>query len=164
MDELGSAAAGSIAPVRALDTAIAGAGSSASSANSALEGFISTADQLAEKMFPGEYALREAQELMALLDQYRDKLDSFQIAGVEGRIADQFRAAELGIRELEEATKDSAGNMADEIQKTLGSVLGSLFDGPLDSAEEFFDKVMTGMAEVKEDQVNAMFAPLKEPN
>jgi gas vesicle protein len=122
--------------------------------------FISTADKLAEKLFPAEYARKEAAELMSLLDQYRDKLDSFQIQGVEKEIANLTSAADMGLRNLE----DRAEETSDVLMDTLGSALGSLFDGPMEDMDEFFDKLISGFAQMGQANLGKLFESFGAPN
>jgi hypothetical protein len=119
-----------------------------------LNSVISTADKAAEKLFPGEYARREAMELMALLDQYRDKLDSFQTAGMEKEIADLNTAADQGLRRLEDRAKE-AGN---EIQQTLGKVLSDLFSKPITDLDELLDRMMSGFAQIGQSNLSKLFS------
>lgn len=120
-----------------------------------LNSVISTADKAAEKLFPGEYARREAMELMALLDQYRDKLDSFQVAGLENEISNLTKAAELNLRNLEDKTKDAGRNMAKELQSTLGSILGDLFSKPIADFDDFIDRVFSGLGQLGQANLSA---------
>ncbi|WEJ31992.1 tape measure protein [Devosia sp. SD17-2] len=118
-----------------------GAGSglagAAGEANTALNDLISTADKLAESMFPGEYARREAEALAAAFARYGDALDDFQRQAVQDEIADLFKASEMGVRRLEDQTKESARNMATELQKTVGASLEDCFDGAIEDISAF---------------------------
>jgi hypothetical protein len=118
-----------------------------------LNSAIATADKAAEKLFPGEYARREAMELIALLDQYRDKLDSFQIAGLEKEIADLNTAADRGLRRLEDRAKEAG----DEIQQTLGKVLSDLFSKPITDLDELLDRMLSGFSQIGQSNLSKLF-------
>lgn len=155
-DSAGGSMVGASDAADRLSGALGGAGGAAATAtNQALEEFIRTADRLAERMFPGEYARREAEELAAALALYGDALDDFQRRAVEARIADQFRAAQLGVRELEDQVGKSSRGMADTIEQTLGSVLADLFKGPLEDMDQFFDKMLRGFAQIGQANLQA---------
>ncbi|WP_439618305.1 phage tail length tape measure family protein [Shinella sp.] len=123
-----------------------GAGRAAREAQREFDSFVRTADRLAEKLFPGQYAKKEAEELTAALDKYGEKLTDVQRLAVEMRIADQFEAARLGVRELEKDTKNASEEMAKDLQDTLGSVLSDLFSQPMEDLDEFLDGVIDGFA------------------
>lgn len=134
-----------------------GAGKAAKEAARQFEQFQSSADGFAEELFPAEYAIREANELIGLLETYGDKLDQFQRIAVDSRIADLFEASRLGLRELEKDTVDTAKDIADSIEQTLGSALSSLFDGPIESADEFFNKLTSGFASIAQKNIEGLF-------
>jgi hypothetical protein len=134
-------------------TKASGAAAALKAAEKDFNSFIGTADKLAESLFPAEYARREAAELMALLDQYRDKLDSFQVAAVEREVANLNAAAHKGLRRLEDRAKETG----DAVWQTLGSVLGNLFDGPMDDMDAFFDKALAGFAQLGRANLSNLF-------
>src|SRR5690606_31761634 len=81
---------------------VQGSASGASrAAKQAEEQFLKTADALAEKMFPAEYAMREAFELMDLLDKFGHKLAELQRKAVDSRIDRLFDSAAAGVRDLD---------------------------------------------------------------
>lgn len=156
MDELGSSSEAAAQTVGGhLAPAIASAGGAAAKANNDLQEFIDKADQLAETMFPGEYAMKEAQELSAALALYGDALNDLQRQAVEAEIGDLFKASELGVRRLEDQTKKSARNMADELQNTLGSILGDLFSKPIEDFDDFIDRVFSGLGQLGQANLSA---------
>jgi hypothetical protein len=142
----GQAGKNAVERMNAAAKATKGAGRAARDAEREFEAFERTADRLAEKMFPGEYARKEAEELTAQLDKYGAKLTEIQRIAVESRIADQFKAASLGVRELEKDTKNASEEMAKDLQDTLGSVLSDLFSQPMEDLDEFLDGVIDGFA------------------
>ncbi|WP_173087378.1 phage tail length tape measure family protein [Devosia sp. 1635] len=137
-----------------------GAAKALKAAEKDFESFTGTADKLAEKLFPAEYARREAEELMSFLDKYRDKLDSFQIQGVEAEIANLNTAADQGLRRLEDRAKQTGDALTD----TLGKVLGSLFDGPMDDIDAFFDKAVGAFAQLGEQNLGKFFEGFGSPS
>lgn len=104
-----------------------------------VEQFRNRADAIGAKMFPGEYARREAQELLGLLDEYGDKLDDMQRKAVETRIDKMFVAASIGVRELgseTDRTGDKLGDLKDKgteageaLQDGFAGFLEDLFTG-----------------------------------
>ncbi|MBB4146021.1 TIGR02594 family protein [Rhizobium rhizoryzae] len=116
-----------------------------------------TADRLVDKMFPGEGARREAQELLALLDQYGDKLTDVQRSAVMAEADNLFRAADLGLRDLDDATKKHGKSMADSLESTLGDALGSLFSSPIKDLDDFVDRVLSAFARLGEENLQKTF-------
>ncbi|MDF2797512.1 MAG: phage tail tape measure protein [Devosia sp.] len=144
---------------QASGTAAKAAAKAVKEAEKDFDSFTSTADKLAEKLFPGEYARREAAELTTLLEKYRGSLDSFQVQGVEREIADLNSAADQGLRRLE----DRAKKTGDAVTETLGKVLGSLFDGPMDDVDAFFDKAVGAFAQLGEQNLGKFFDGFGSP-
>lgn len=99
--------------------------------------FARAADGLVEKFFPDKAAELRAAELITLLDRFGDKLTEIQRGAVE-----------LEIDELLRGTGNAAEDAAKHIQDTLGTVLADLFSGPIEDADEFFDKLMSGLAQI----------------
>jgi|SRR5215217_2331154 len=132
-----------------------GAAKALKAAEKDFNSFISTADKLAEALFPGEYARREAEELQALLEQHGQALDDFQRQAVQAEIGDLFAASEIGVRRLEATTKDAARNMADALQETLGSVLSDLFSSPIEDFDDLMNRVMSGLGQMGQANLSA---------
>lgn len=116
-----------------------------------------TADRLVDKMFPGEGARREAQELMTLLDQYGDKLTDVQRAAVQTEANNLFQAADLGLRNLDDSTKKHGKSMAESLESTLGDALGSLFSSPIKDLDDFVERVLSSFARLGEENLQKTF-------
>lgn len=130
-----------------------GAGAALKAAQQDFESFVGTADKLAEKLFPGEYAAREAEQLKAMLNKYRGQLDDFQVQAVVGEIDSLNQAADLGLRRLE----DRANDAAKEIESTLGAALSSLFSEPIKDIDDFVKKVMDAFAQLGNANLSKFF-------
>lgn len=124
-----------------------GAAKAIKEVNREMESFISRADGLLEKAFPGEAARREAEELLRLLDLYGSKLDSIQRAAVESRIADQFTAASLGVRELDRDATAAASDMGSMFSE-VGNILAGIFSKPINSLWDFVDQVVQAIGQI----------------
>lgn len=124
------------------------AAKAARAAEKDFKSFAAVADRLVEDAFPGEAARKEAEELSAALAEFGDRLSDVQRIAVETRIADQFEAARLGVRELEKDTQDAAKQMAEDLQGALGSVLSDLFTTPMEDLDEFVDSFMSKIADL----------------
>ena len=120
----------------------------------------SRADGLVEKFFPGEAARREAEELSSLLRQFGDQLDSVQRKAVEMEIGNLFKASELGLRNLDQKTKKTSKDMAEEIENTLGSTLADLWSAPIKGLDDFVDKVMSAFAQLGQANLQRAFEGL----
>lgn len=118
------------------------------------------ADGLVEKFFPGEAARREAEELSSLLRQFGDQLDSVQRKAVEMEIGNLFKASELGLRNLDQKTKKTSKDMAEEIENTLGSTLADLWSAPIKGLDDFVDKVMSAFAQLGQANLQRAFEGL----
>jgi len=140
----GQAAKNAVARLEEAAKATKGAGRAAREARAEYEAFTRMADRLAEKMFPGEYARKEAEELTASLAAYGDKLSDIQRLAVEARIADQFEAARRGVRELAKETEKAS----DEMAKALASTFSDLFTQPMKDLDAFMDKITGGLAQI----------------
>jgi uncharacterized protein (TIGR02594 family) len=123
----------------------------------ALSSAQNTADRLVDKMFPAEGARREAQELLGLLDQYGDKLTDVQRVALATEADNLFRAADLGLRDLDQATRKRGKSMADSLESTLGSALSDLFSSPMKDADDFFDRILSGFARLGEANLEKAF-------
>ncbi|GAB5506686.1 MAG: hypothetical protein Rhirs2KO_18490 [Rhizobiaceae bacterium] len=117
-----------------------------SEAEKALQKFLRTADQLVEKHLPAQAAAAEAEYLIRMLDEMGDALTDVQRKAVEMEIDDLFRKA-----------AGEAGEAAKAIEQTLGTVLSDLFSGPLDDADAFFDKVLSGFAQLGQANLQKFF-------
>lgn len=117
----------------------------------------SRADGLLEKFFPGEAARREAEELSSLLAKFGDQLDALQRKSVEIEIGNLFKASELGLRNLDQKTKQAGKSMADSLQETLGAALADLWSGPTRGLDDFVDKVIDAFAQLGRANLQAAF-------
>ncbi|ODT50259.1 phage tail length tape measure family protein [Devosia sp. 63-57] len=133
------------------------AGKALRAAEKDFNSFISTADKLAEALFPGEYAMREAQQLQAALDMYGSKLDDFQRRAVEAEIGNLFKASSLGLRSLSDDAKSAGRQAAEAIESTLGSVLSDLFSKPISDLDDFLDRVFSGFAQIGQANLGKVF-------
>lgn len=124
-----------------------GAAKAVKELNREMESFLSRADGLLEKAFPGEAARREAEELLRLLDLYGSKLDDVQRAAVEARIGDQFQAAALGVRELERDTATSGDNIKG-LLGDIGNIAAGIFDGAKDSVWDWVDAIVAAIGQI----------------
>lgn len=120
--------------------------SAMSEAEKALQQFLRTADQLVEKHFPGQAAAAEAEMLIRMLDEMGDALTDIQ-----------RKAVELEIDELFKKAAGEAGEAAKAIEQTLGAVLSDLFKGPLEDADQFFDKILSGFASLGQANLSKFF-------
>lgn len=123
------------------------AGDAAIKASDEFKRFEGIADGFAEKMFPGEYARREAEELLKLMEQFGSHLDEFQRAAVNSRIADMFEAARLGLRELDADTEKSAKKMSDGFME-IGEILAGIFEGPKEDVWDWADAVIDAIGAI----------------
>lgn len=131
-----------------------------------MDQFKSRADSIGEKLFPGEYARREAHELMALLDQYGDKLDVVQRKAVEMRIDETLKAAALGMRDLGNETgrgskylgdmEKDARRLEDALEDAASNFLQDLFTGK--DLLESIVSIGASFGEIDADQMDAICA------
>ena len=146
--------------IKGTEKATRGAAGAAKDAARAFEQFANRANGLVEKYFPGEMARREAVELQSLLAQYGAQLDMFQRQAVEMRITDQFKAANMGVRELADETRAAGEDMASSLADTLGTALGGLFSKPTKDLWEFVDDAMSAFAQLGQQNLKKTFDSL----
>lgn len=132
----------------------------AKDAAKSLDDLIRRADGLAEKMFPAEYARREAMELTALLDKVGGALDEFQRKAVEAEIENLFKAASQGLRKLPEEASKAGRESASALEDSLGSVLNDLFSQPFEDMDQFFDELMSNFARIGQANIDGLFGNL----
>lgn len=133
-----------------------GAGKAAKKAAQELQQFKDRADALAEQMFPGEYALREAYELMDLLDRFDGKLDDFQRKAVEHRIDLMFASANAGVRDLSQETQ-KAGKEMEKALQPVADLLYDLFAKPVKDMDDLLDRVAQFGAQMAKQNFSALF-------
>jgi hypothetical protein len=73
--------------------------------------------------------------------------------GAAEKAAKQTKAHAAAMSEQEKAAQE----LAQSLEQTLGSTLGSLFDGPMDDMDAFFDKLVSGFAQIGQANLNSLF-------
>lgn len=145
--------------LKEIEDATKDAGKAALEAQRDFEQFLSIADRLAEKMFPGEYARREAVELTNLMTRFGSQLDAFQQAAVNARIGDMFKAAALGVRELDRDTGGANKRMEDMNGLLMGVAQAgaqAFSRGPIESWMDAVERVISPIVDLPLDQIAAM--------
>lgn len=101
-------------------------------AKAAQDQFLKTADDLAERMFPGQAAAAEAAELIHMLDEYGSKLTDIQRFAVQTRIDEMFRASALGVRDLSASSLSAGKDIAEAfepVKDVLSGIVDLLYEG-----------------------------------
>lgn len=102
------------------------------------------------------------------VERYRDRLSEAEKATAKlGSTTKATRQNLGGIGDATDAVWKAATRGAkgasDEITQTLGRTLASLFDGPIKGADQFFDKVTGGLAQLGMSNLNKLFDSTGSP-
>jgi len=120
------------------------------------------------------FAADATQSYSDKMAEHQNILAEIMTTDYTGKIAE--RAEKLALARAEEAkatggatqkakehkdqlTEDEKAykKLAETIEGTLGKALGSLFDGPIDDASAFFDKVLSGFAQIGQQNISGLF-------
>ncbi|HEV7416422.1 MAG TPA: TIGR02594 family protein, partial [Tianweitania sediminis] len=110
--------------------------------------FSASADRMVDKLFPGQGALRELKELQEQYAKFGGSLDKYQDAAVQSRMQELKLAAHMGMRDLPEATREKGEEASNALHDTLGQALEDIFSGNIQNAEDLFDTILSGLADI----------------